>query len=208
METLNSQIIDLEQRRLERRPQVVRLAPELDGHGALLNIGFGPSELIPHPVLAWALNEDDSCVGMILHCGTLTPVTQFSTRFQGYTDPELNQLSRTPPPFVRLGLCAARDHFDATHPIQCPDMAELSAAFLTGDEWMFKRLQMWHVKQGEIVPMVDVEQRGNDGPRSVRVDARRFQGFAGLVRSEQASQLRAGAPIQYDFFGLLARYRN
>ena len=71
METLNSQIIDLQQRRRERLPPVVRLAPELDGHGALLNIGFGPSELIPHPVLAWALNEDDSCVGMILHCGTL-----------------------------------------------------------------------------------------------------------------------------------------
>ena len=96
METIDSRIIDLEQRRLERRPQVVRLAPELDGHGALLNIGFGPSELIPHPILAWALNEDDSCVGMVLHCGTLAPVTQFATRFQGYTDPELSQLSRTP----------------------------------------------------------------------------------------------------------------
>ena len=35
-------------------------------------------------------------MGMVLHCGTLAPVTQFATRFQEYTDPELNQLSRTP----------------------------------------------------------------------------------------------------------------
>ena len=202
---MNTSVINLETQRRARFAKPLRLMPDLDGHSCLIDFGLGHER---HPILAWALLDDQSVSGMIIHEGTLAPVTQFTHRFEGYCDDQLERVHRQPPSFLKPSLRAASDHFDSPHCVQCPDMAELSVALYESDHWSFKRLQMWHLQSGDIAPMVDYQTQTQQGPKSVRIDARRYSSYAGLVTPAQIGQLKAGGPVGMDFLGLLARYRT
>lgn len=182
--------------------------PDLDGYGCLIDLGIGPERVTRHSVLAWALMEDHSISALVLYNATLYPVQRFSSRMHGYSGPDLTTLESTPPEFVRTSLKAASQHFGAPHTAQCPDMAELQVALWHQSRWSFRRLEMWHLRDGDIAPMVDYQTNTPEGPRSVRIDARRYPSFAGLVTLSQVSQLKAAAPVQMDFFGLLPGYRT
>lgn len=202
---MNTSVIDLELQRRARLAKPVRLLPDLDGYSCLLDFGLGGER---HDVLAWALLEDQSVSAMVLLNATLTPVTQLGRRFGGYCDGQLEHINTDPPGFVLPSLMAARDHFDPPHSMQCPDMADLSVAFCHDDQWSFKPLQMWSLKNGDVAPLVDYQTRTAQGPRCIRIDSRRYSSFAGLVSAAQIGQLKAGGPVGMDFFGLLPGYRT
>ena len=207
MSTENS-IINLDSKRAARALKPSRLVPELDGYTCLVDLGVGHEPTHRHPLLAWSLMEDGSTSGLILFNGTLFPVQQLAHRLQGYCDPARRTCQPHPPAFVKAGLTAARDHFEPSQTQQCPDMAELQVAIWHRSAWTFKRLEMWHLQDGDIAPMIDYQRQTQEGPISIRVDARRYAGFAGLLTLGQVGQIKAGGAIQLDFYGLLARYRT
>lgn len=195
-------VIDLAAERTLRAAKPRRLLPDLDSYSCLIDFGLGAER---HSVLAWALLENDTVSGMILYNGGLCSVTQLAPRFLGYCDCSLNRVDTQPPRFIKPGLLAALDHFDSPHEMQCPDMEELSVACVVDGQWRFQRLQMWHLRAGDVAPMIDCQ--GPDG-RVLRMDARRQRGFAGLVNDAQIGQIKAGGPIGVNFYGLLAAYRS
>ena len=119
----NAKVIDLFSGREfqpNSHPNVVRLAPELDGFEVLYSNKHGhPSpgqELFSVNILFWALLDDGSFAGMIpwfdelISCSDLNcPEKGF---FQGYYDAGLEQLSPQVPEHKSIELVTASDYFE------------------------------------------------------------------------------------------------
>ena len=100
-------------------PQIVRLAPELDGFEALYSDTHGTpvagQQVFSVNVLFWALLSDGNVVGLIpwydtlLRCPELNhPETGF---FIGYFDPGIDDYLAAPPEHKRAELKAAANYF-------------------------------------------------------------------------------------------------
>jgi hypothetical protein len=126
----NNNIIDFMQRkdrrlRKERKhldaSRVVRISPETDGLCILYSNSSSKDKLFSMNILCWALRQDGTVIAMIPWLNKLCPCDELQDplegHWEGYYDPETDEIFQHAPDYKAIELATAAKYFDS-HQLQ------------------------------------------------------------------------------------------
>lgn len=98
-----------------RGSNIIRLAPEFDGLEMIYSNETNPDQLFSIKILCWALKSDGEVVGLVPWLDDLVPCTQIqdplSGRWEGYLDPDSDEVSYEAPIHKVIELETAAEHY-------------------------------------------------------------------------------------------------
>ncbi|MET0377832.1 MAG: hypothetical protein ABW049_02480 [Spongiibacteraceae bacterium] len=161
-----------------RAEQIIRLAPEYDGIAMVYsNRHTDPNKLYAMKILCWALQADGEVVGLVPWLNRLTPCTELDDAatglWEGYYDPDADNLFFEAPPHKVVELEAAADYFgcgpDNPNPIvqEIPDTIGTHAMLAGSDEHtlVLTEVLSWRLRNdGEVEAMLVDEDSVHETP--------------------------------------------
>jgi hypothetical protein len=112
-------VIDFFSRRpvsTSKEERIIRLSLESDGLCMLYSNKANPNRLYSMNILCWALRQNGEVVGMVPWLNQLSPCTQLQDplngRWEGYYDPEFDDIFEEPPAHKMIELETAAEYFD------------------------------------------------------------------------------------------------
>ncbi|WP_458524764.1 hypothetical protein [Onishia taeanensis] len=174
-----AQVIDLDAMRKRQRAKkrLVRLSPELDGLEMLYHLASDPETLYSMPLLAWGMREDGEVIGLVPWMEALTPCHLLDDpqygHFEGYRDPETDEIFQSAPDHKVFELEHAAAYFDYEETLestliqQLPDTQGTHALCMDGEDepWQLKQVFGWRLySNGDIEALLVDEQRVESTP--------------------------------------------
>jgi len=98
------------------KDEIVRITPEFDGLEMLYSNDTAPNKLYSLKIVCWALKESGEVVGLVPWLNKIVPCTEINDplngHWEGYRDPENNDIFYSPPTHKVIELEMAVQHYD------------------------------------------------------------------------------------------------